>query len=285
MRSDERGAALFAVLGLVALLAGFAALGLSQLRAATDAGVAAEARGQARVLAQSAMLAARQQLAAQILATRRSPGRLFAPRAMALPEGGMTVQLGDGGNCFNLNSLAGDADRPEAAAFARLLGAIGVAEGEARRLAAATAAWASGTVLRADPSEWAAVAGVTPALYGRLAPMLCTLPDRQLAALNVNTLVPEAVPLLVAYGFAAEGAARAVAARPAQGYDSIVSFWQAATPNGMQPGGLAGSAAGLVTRWYRLDVTVRLRGETVRQVALLDSGVTPARTVSLSWSV
>ncbi|MGO8609408.1 hypothetical protein ACC848_41335, partial [Rhizobium johnstonii] len=59
---------------------------------------------------------------------------------------------------------------------------------------AATSYRTSGTLMT-DISELRAVSGVTPEIYTKLRPWLCTLPVAKPSVINVNTLLPEQAPL------------------------------------------------------------------------------------------
>jgi general secretion pathway protein K len=268
-RGSEGGAALLAVLAMVALLAGFATVGLNGLRAGVDGQVGRSERAQARLLARSALMVAR---------AGEQAGAPGQPQAFALPGGTAELRFEDGGNCLNLNAL-GTPGGEGAQALARLLAAVG-AGGQA--LADATALWAA-AVQRADPAEWGAMPGVSSEAFARARPFLCALPDREPAALNINTLKPGQEPLLVAAGFAPAYARAAIAARPPGGYGFIGDFWRAATPDGMQPMGRFANAVGTATRWRRVTVAATAGDAAVTLSALLDSRASPANIVAVEW--
>jgi general secretion pathway protein K len=242
----EQGAALINVLVLVGILSALAAGLFDRLRLARHL-------DGARGAADAAQAAA---LAGEALLLARLPGLRALPAAAVALPGGATAQLSPGGNCFNLNSLAmGPAGvavaRPLGIAqFIRLLVALEVPDNEASRIAAATADWIdadqqpqpggaedpayaravpayrTGGTLMADVSEWRAVAGVTPALYARVAPHLCALPAAELSRPNVNSLAPGHAPVLAAIAGVPLATARAaIAARPRGGWASLPDFW------------------------------------------------------------
>ncbi|KKC26907.1 type II secretion system minor pseudopilin GspK [Sphingomonas sp. SRS2] len=321
MKPGERGAALLAVLLLVALIAALAALAMDRLALATRLAGNARAIDQARGYA----------LGAEGLATLivdrlndRARGENSLPagwtgESRSIPvEGGMIrAKLGDGGACFNLNSLVsgnqlnGFTARPQMMErLGTLLTIAGVPATRSRPLVAAITDWIdSDTVpqrqgaedesyarapvpyraantLMADVSELRAVAGVTPAIYTAISPWVCALPVSEIAPLNVNILPPERAPLLaMLYGgrMPVPQAAAILRSRPAGGWSNSAQFRE-------QPGIAAmGNAAGLGeeiavrTRWFTLELDVRLAGAQVREVALIDGGIAPSRVVARAW--
>jgi general secretion pathway protein K len=290
--SHERGAALLAVLAMVILLAGFATLGLSRLRAATDRVNDAEARSAAQLLA-NAGTAAALTLVAQVKAQSvRQAGRLDA--ALAIPVGGgrVDVRFRDGGSCFNLNSLvpppagAGGASQPAQARpqdFARLLAAAGIPLLEADTLAKATANRLAATgMLWADASEWAQVPGVSAAHWRAAGALLCALPNREAAALNINSLTPEKAPLLAAMGLGPDEARRALAGRPAEGWASAGDFWQQASGSGI-PDSPGAQVVGTTSRWVAVTLVATTSRARVSRELLLDTIRQPALVAASSW--
>lgn len=283
----EQGAALFAVLALCALLAAFATLGIGRLRAATDSAATSNNRAQARLIARGAVMQLKSDLTALKTAIAKDPSIMTRAQVVPIDGGRVLLRVADGGNCFNLNSLT---DRTEEVTgstpeqFARLLVAVGVPDTDASRLARATAAWtAANGVMRADPSEWAAMPGVTPKVWAAAAPLLCTQPSREPSQVNLNTLTPDQIPLLATMGLSADAARRALERRPATGFDDPAAFWKAATGREEPPRVASAAAASLTPRWFRLDVTVELNGERLRQRALIDTATTPIKVAAVEW--
>jgi general secretion pathway protein K len=291
----ERGAALFAVLAMILVLAGFASLGLSRLQAATDRVSDAEALSEARLMANAGGAAALA-LVAGLKARARSAGGSFG-EPIGLPVEGGTVRLAfrDAGACFNLNSLA--AASPAAGAsgsgalaqarpqdFARLLAAAGIPLLDADRLARATAERLAATgLLWADASEWTSVPGVTLAHWRLAGPLLCALPNREAAAINVNSLRPEQAPLLVAMGLAPDEARRALAAKPPGGWTSGNQFWGEASASGT-PETAAAQLLGASSRWIALDIEAETPRARVARTLILDTQRAPARVVASRWT-
>lgn len=74
-----------------------------------------------------------------------------------------------------------------------------------------------------DISEFRVIAGVDQALYLRLKPLICTLPNQNLR-ININTLSPAQAPLLAALflgDMSVEAAQQLIARRPATGWGGI----------------------------------------------------------------
>lgn len=283
----ERGAALIAVLVMVALLAALATLGLSRLRATTDRVSDAEALSRVNLLAEAGVRTSLG-LAMRVKARGRRGAAIMAePVRLPLPGGTVIMRFSDGGACFNLNSLApsdrdGRADA-RAADLARLLTALGVSLSDADPVAEATVARLAGTgILWADPSEWVLVPGVTPAIWQLARPLLCTLPTREASSFNVNTLTAAQMPLLVALGLSPDEARRAVAARPADGWENADSFWAAVSTEGT-PGSAGAAATGTSSRWIEVRVLAVSADATAERLILIDTIRTPARIASVVW--
>ncbi|MET0376160.1 MAG: type II secretion system minor pseudopilin GspK [Rhizorhabdus sp.] len=321
MKPGERGAALLAVLLLVALIAALAALAMDRLALATRLAGNARAIDQARGYALGAeglatLIVDRLNDRARG-ETSLPAGWTGESRAIPIDGGMIRARLVDGGACFNLNSLvsgsqtSGYTARPQMMErLGTLLMIAGVPDMRARPLVAAITDWIdSDTVpqrqgaedetyarapvpyrtantLMADVSELRAVSGVTPPIYAAIRPWLCALPVSEIAPLNVNILPPERAALLaMLYGgrMPVAQAAAILRGRPAGGWANSAHFQE-------QPGIAAmGNATGLGeeiavrTRWFTLELDVRLAGAQVREVALIDGGIAPSRVVARAW--
>jgi len=289
--AGERGAALLAVLGLVLMLGGLASAGLARLADAADRSLAAAAQAEANMAASAGMAAAAGLALPLRAAALQDPDLWRRPVRLALGEARVEIRFEEMANCFNLNSLTrrrDDRDRPPEAGrtgapdLARLLRAAGVPLIEADSIARATAALVAGRgALLADPSEWLEVPGVTPALFERLRPLLCTLPFREAAPVNVNRLTRQQVPLLVGLGFEEGRAREAIAARPAGGWQGVSGFWQAIGSSEAEATAAAG--AGVSSRFLVAEVTGRVGPAEAHRRVILDATAQPARVVAAEW--
>ncbi|MDQ3140532.1 MAG: type II secretion system minor pseudopilin GspK [Pseudomonadota bacterium] len=318
----ERGAALLAVLLLVAVMGAISAAALEKLRLSTALAINSAASDQSRAFAvaiESLLTLTIDDLTARSQdRTIDAGGWNGAARQYPLPGGGFAeAVVRDGGNCFNVNSLvegsieAGFAARPAGIdQLVALLRLLQITEGNARRVAEAAADWAdtdlvplrqgaedaqysggqpayrTGNILFAEVSELRAVAGMTPEIYAVARPWLCALPVAELSAINVNTLKPEQAPLLAMLAPAQipiDNARRILAARPATGWGSLADFY--AMP------GLEGTMLPLDvqlqpqlrTRWFALDLTVALQGAELQESALVDARISPSRIAARRW--
>lgn len=318
----ERGAALLAVLLLVAVMGAIAAAAFDRLRLSTALAVNGAALDQARAYAVGleTLMAVRVDdlTGADPEVTPLEGDWNGAKRPIPLPGGGRAeAALGDGGNCFNLNSLVegnaveGYMPRPAAAfQFVGLMRTLGVADEAARRIAdgatdwidsdgnasaqgAEDAAYAGGerpyrpaNALFAERSELRAVAGVTGEVYERLRPFLCALPATDLSPINPNTLAPVQAPLLamLAPGMVAPEQARGlIASRPQGGWRSAEDFWARAAQAGLPAAGDALGQVSLATRWFAVELAVEHGGAEVIETALIDARLRPARVVARRW--
>lgn len=319
----ERGAALLAVLLLVAITGAIAASMVENLRLSRAVAANAAARDQGRLFADGAG-----QLALLTIDDRivESPERTTlagdwngATRTVQLPGGGSAdITVRDGGNCFNLNSVVdGGLGRPftrratGVAQFTGLMLALEVPEAEARRIAEAAADWAdsdavpgpggaedeayaagpapyrTGNTLFADPGEIRALAGMRPEIYARLRPWLCALPVSDLSPLNINTLGVEQAPLLAMLApgqIGLDRARRVLAQRPSGGWRNQVEFWRVESMSELSVPLDAQVQPQLKTNWFTLDIRVRLMATEYRETVLVDARLQPSRIVQRSWT-
>ena len=317
----EEGTALLAVLLLVAVMAALSVMALEKLRLSIHLAANGQAINQARAyaLGAEAIAAARvRDLAGRDPAKITLAGGWHGrPFRLTVPGGEVVARLTDGGNCFNLNSVAEGLlptalkQRPIGIEqFVALMKSLDIREPEARRIAASLADWidedgivspggaedgdyAQGSIpyraantLLADPSELRAVAGVTPEIYALLRPWICALPSTELSPINVNTLGEERsrlLMMLMPMQLDRERARQIIAARPPQGWGDLESFWRLPALAALVPAMEVRDQAQLRSRWFLLDLDVALDGAQVSEAALIDGGLSPARVVFRRW--
>lgn len=325
-RKREEGAALLSVLLLVAVMAVLAAAALEKLRLSTHLAANGAAIDQARAYAHAAETLALMRITDLV---ERDPAKTTLAGGwhgrrtnLPIPGGLAAARVRDGGNCFNLNSVARDQIGPgqagtgatanpiAVAQFGALMQAIEIRPEIANRVAAALVDWvdaddmpSSGGAEDAyyrglatpylaanarlqDVSELRAVAGVTPELYARLRPWVCALPNNEPAPINVNTLLPEQAPLfamLIPGKLDVQTARKMLAQRPADGYGSLSDFWALPALEALNPGPEVQNQTRLTTRWFALDITIELGSAELQETALIDAGMRPARLVSRQW--
>lgn len=318
----EKGAALLAVLLLVAIMGALSAAALERLRLSMRLASNVSALDQARsfVIGIESLLALRADdlRAADPERTTLAGGWNGQTRRIPLPGGGFAdATLRDGGNCFNINSVAeGESPAPltprptGVAQFVALMQLLGVPEGDARQVADGAGDWVdsdsdrsrdgaedneyrgsaqgyrTGNTLFADVSELRAVSGMTPEIYERIRPWICALPSTELSQINVNTLGVEQAPLIAMLApnqIGLEGARQAIASRPASGWSSVAEFY--ANPAFRSPALSLDVQLQpqLRTRWFALDLDVELQGAELRETALVDARIAPARIAARRW--
>jgi general secretion pathway protein K len=318
----ERGAALLAVLLLVAVTGAIAASMVEGLRLSRAVAVNAAARDQGRLFAdgaeQLAVLAIDDRILQSPERTTLAGGWHGATRTVQLPGGGSAdITVRDGGNCFNLNSVVdGQPGSPlvrrasGVSQFMGLMVALDVPENDARRIAEAAADWAdsdnvpgpggaedetyaagpapyrTGNTLFADPGEVRSLAGMTPEIHARLRPWLCALPVNDLSPLNINTLGVEQAPLLAMLApgqISLDRARRVLAGRPPGGWSNQIEFWRVEAMSELNVPLDAQVQPQLKTNWFTLDVQVRLMGSEYRESVLVDARLQPSRVVQRRW--
>jgi general secretion pathway protein K len=319
-QEHERGAALLAVLVLVAFMGAISAVAFERLRLSTALAINHASIEQARAYAVGVetLLAMR---ADDLVAASRDVTTLVGDwngneRRIPLPGEGLAVgTIRDAGNCFNLNSLSQGqaparlAPRPQGIEqFANLMRVLGVSDSEARAVAAAAADWIDtdsepapggaedaayaglqlsyrpANTLFAEASELRAVQGVTPELYRLIRPYVCALPTNELSPINVNTLLPKDAPLLAMFTPARTGVEEArgiITRRPPGGWREMADFVQASGPNELPLD--PSNQLQLNTRWFGLDLRIEYGGAELIETALVDARYTPSRVVVRRW--
>ena len=318
----ERGAALLTVLLLVSVMAALAATALERLRLSTALAINNAALDQARAFAVGVesllALKADDVLALDAERTTLAGGWNGQTRTIPMPGGGIVeATIRDGGNCFNINSVAdgrtATALTPRGAGvdqFTNLMRLLDVPELEARRIAEAAGDWVdsdmnrsaqgaedpdyaggargyrAGNTLFAEVSELRAVAGMTPEIYARMRLWLCALPMAELSPINVNTLSPEQAPLLAMLApeqIPVDRARQILASRPAAGWSYMIDFWRQPGLQGVNLPLDVQTQPQLRTRWFTLDLRVGLQGAELYETALVDARIAPARVVARRW--
>jgi general secretion pathway protein K len=318
----EKGAALLAVLLLVAVTGAIAAAAMEGLRLSRAAAANTAALDQGRAFAagveQLAILTIDDLIAANPERTTLDGDWNGAVRRIPMPGGAAAeVRVRDGGNCFNVNSVAegriatGLARRPSGVGqFAGLMTALGVAEADARRIAEAAADWVdsdsapgpggaedeaylagpapsrTGNTLFADPGETRKLAGMTADIYRRVRPWLCAFPTTDLSPVNINTLGEDQAPLLAMLAPGQLDLARArrvLAQRPAAGWSNPIEFWRIEAMSEVNVPLDVQLQPQLRTSWFAIDVKVRVGESLFEEEALVDARLQPSRIVARRW--
>ncbi len=313
---NQRGAALLTVLLLVAVMATIGTTALDRIGLATRLTANVSTLAQSRSWLGTAELLAVARIE-DLLALDRSQttlagGWMGVERSISLPDGAtVRATVGDGGNCFNLNGLAERrldgqlTERPRGREqFVGLMTLLGIVPGEADRIASSAADYIDSdsmplpagaedgsaamppNAMMADASELRAVAGVTPRHYGMLERWVCALPVAEPAPINVNTLLPEQAPLLaiLAPGILDVSRARAqLTARPADGYGSVLNFWNSAVLSGLDIPAQATQQVKVRSSFFTVRATVNAGDMEVQESALVDARANPARIVRRQW--
>lgn len=313
----ERGTALLTVLLLVAVVATISATALDRIGIATRLAVNVSGVSQGRSWLATAELLALTRiedlLGGDKAQTTLAGNWMGVERSIALPTGGMArVTVRDGGNCFNLNSLAekrldgSSVARPLAVRqFVTLMILLGLDAGRAERIAQSTADYVDSdstpmpggaeddiaaampaNQMMADASELRSVRGVEARDYQLVRRWICALPTSDLSPLNVNTLLLEQAPLLAMLGpgvLDLNSARAQIAARPAEGYGSVLEFWRTAPFAGLSLSEEVTRQVQVKSRFFNLEAAVEAQRLTISENALIDATTTPATVVRRQW--
>ncbi len=326
-RPDEAGAALMTVLLLIAILSVVTAIALERLTIASrmTRNIVSADQGRAYLLTAEQMAGMRigDLLALRPDRTTLEGGWLGSEQMIPVPGGAVRARIIDRGNCFNLNSLAraasGDAGaenliaRPEAVAqFAGLMRLLGVEHGQALQVATSAADWIdsdavpgnggaeddyyagfdppyrTANTLMADPSELLMVNAVTPDLYQRVRPWICTLPVTDMSPINANTLLPGQgvlLAMLAPEALGLEQARQVLAQRPVAGYGSLPAFWDQPVMARVRPGlpAIVVAQVQQKTRWFEVALRADLGGDEVAETVLFDAKDGQVRLMRRQW--
>jgi len=319
-RGQERGAALLTVLMLVAIIAVMAGAALEKLRLSTrlasNAATGEQARAYALAAETMALTRVSNLLAPKPTRVTLAGGWSNTPFGLPVPGGFATARVRDGANCFNLNSLVGMTTpgvyvargevRPQ---FVRLMRLLDVPVQVAEQVAAGTTDWidsdqdqspmgaedgaylgrvpsyrTAGTLM-SDPSELRVIAGMTPEIYTKIRPWICTLPFAKPSPINVNTLLPEqSVLLAMMYPdtLSVGAAQQLLLRRPVQGYATFDELQKGASLLGAANIAPAADAQ-VLSKWFTLDIDVTLGTTQMQERALIDANRLPAQLVSRQW--
>lgn len=318
----ERGAALLAVLILVAITGAIAAAALEKVRLSRTLSANVQAIDQARQASfgavQLSTLIVDDLLSQDRTKTTLAGGWNGGTRRIPMPGGGVVeARLRDGGNCFNINSVVqgdirtGLSRRPAGVSqFAALMLLSGVPALDAERIAEAAADWVDSDIetapngaedgayangpqpfrtansLFADVSELRPLPGMTPENYARIRPYVCVQPTSDLSSINVNTLMPyEAILLsMMAPGRLSEATVRQVlATRPQAGWDNAIDFWRSGPFAQLGVPLEAQQQVKVRTEWFRLDIAARQGDSEFYETVLIDARLQPSRIAQRRW--
>lgn len=221
-------------------------------------------------------------------------------QAITLPfeRGVIQATLTDNSNCFNLNTITGEADDTNHIRFQTLLEAQGLFRSDARALAESLADWIDtdsnprafgaedgyyGTLetpYRAanarlvNLSELRAIKGFTPEIIETIRPLVCVRPSTFQSAMNIETLRESDAPLLIALysgELSLEQAKSVIRARPLAGWLTPDAF-------------LSNSEIQSIAVASRNDSTIALRPTSLRLTAHIVSGPTQ-ETLQLTYAM
>ena len=302
-QSKERGAALLSILMIVAVMSIAALAAVESLGRSIALARLSDERSQIMWASRSTEAVASQSvLQVETLGTQA----FGKPTVFPLDRGTIVVTLSDASNCFNLNSLGGDAGAPAAhEAYKRLLVHSGILPGDAQRLADTAADWIDGDeetraygaeaeAYRRQPvpyrtsnrlmeniSELRAVEGYTPEILRRISENVCVRPDTNQAALNIETLKQSNAALLAALFsevMTLEEAEGAIRGRPVSGWGAIDAFLGLDTISRIAPESRNDAILGVRSGYVRLDASITV-GSTRERIALIYKTDTPGTAV------
>ena len=314
--------ALLTVLLLVAVMSALAVAVLDDIRFSVRRGANARTVGQAQWYALGAEQLAQAQIARLAAAnpsrTTLAGGWNGRPFVFPLEDGEIRARVRDGGNCFNLNSVVqGSLDtltpRPQGRRqFVSLMQVLSVPRGEAEAIADALVDWIdtndtrdglggeddtyartepayrTGGTLLAEVSELRALRGVTPDIYARLRPYACALPTNELSPININTLLERDAVLVTMLSdgrISPEAARRALAERPAGGWENGYAFFNSLVSDLPEGVGEIYDQVKVQTRYFALDAEVDYAGAEVVLSALIEqSGFGSTRLLARRWT-
>lgn len=295
---SERGSSLASALLLVAVMSLVALSLVGELRVAMRRSANMEFRDQAHWYA----LGARDYTEGLIERAMSDPETTFrpdaewlaGPRVFPIENGQLAGRIIDGNNCFNLNGLvtmdtSGDtiADPAQQRRLEILLTELGLASSLSAMIAAQATDWIdsdnrpiasgaedpayargdrpyrTGNTLMAEREEILALQAMTPAAYRQLADFVCVRPVAEPLRLNINTMTPAQLPLLIAVfdGALTRASAEAVLQqRPASGFASLDAFWAVNEIAALQLDQSQRNVVTLASTFFEIEIDVLYAG-------------------------
>ena len=302
-RKRERGAALLSILMIVAVMSIAALAAVESLGRSVALARLSDERSQILWAAHSAEAVASQSVLQVETLGRQAFGK---PAVFPLERGVIVAALSDDSNCFNLNSLGGDAGGPAAHdIYKRLLVHSGILPGDAQRLADTAADWIDGDEetraygaeadtyrrrpvpyrtsnrLMENISELRAVEGYEPGILKRISENICVRPDTNQPALNIETLKHSNAPLLAALlseVLTLEEAEVIIRGRPVSGWGSVGAFLGLDTISQIAPESLNEAILSVRSGYVRLDADISV-GSAREKIALIYKTDTPGSAI------
>ncbi len=263
----DDGAALISALLIVSVMSITALVVIDNLRYSIKLATNLNQREQARLYALGAEQLAKETINAARKISRSQEEPRYPeldewtknPVFFPIEGGSITGKIKDGANCFNLNAVVtyGEdnslvSDQYSAQKMIRMLEYLGISSGESLSLVNSLIDWIdsdsvpsyggaedpyysieepsfrTGHTFLADVSELNVIRGYTPALIETLKPWVCVRQTDELQTINVNTITPEDMPLMLAYlgsEFDEVSVNNILAERPVTGFNSIQDFF------------------------------------------------------------
>lgn len=233
-RRHESGMALITVLLIISTMSLFAMIIIDSIKFASRTSINFANNHQMKMFADSAETVINHNLEKFVYDPKNLDARLNqmanSQFVFEIPEGTISLQVSDGNNCFNINSIVTVEDQiglvangDNAKLFEDLLVALGVDVSLAGAITTEAIDWIdtdeqahymgaeddyyitldnpyrTGRTIMYDVSELRALRSMTPEIYGQIRPFLCAADRLELRKINVNTLSIEKSPLLAAY--------------------------------------------------------------------------------------
>jgi general secretion pathway protein K len=317
---SEDGAALLAVLLLVAAMSALAVGVMDDIRFGIRREENAEMIGQAKWYALGAETMARHRLALLTKANGAARAKALNGQWLQFPidNGAIRARIASATECFNLNSVVQGAAENYTkrdlgmTQFAALMKSLGIAEFVAVSLSEALADWidtdtarntqgaeddsyialrpsyrTSGALL-SEVSELRAVRGFTPELYTRIRPFVCALPAAALSPININLLSPdrpELLAMVMENAIDKDTARRVLLSRPPNGWRSMDEFWNQPLLRNHLPGDAALGQLALTSRYYTVEAAVDYAGGEAVLTSLFEQGAAGAfRLTARRWT-
>jgi len=296
--TQEKGAALISALLLVALMTTVALAIATDMRFSMRRAANLDIRDQsywyalgARDFAESMVERA---MGSPEEALTPSAAWLSGPQIFPIEDGQLAGTIRDGNNCFNVNSLvvAGGngllvEDPQQRRRFERLMDAAGIPLNVAALIAGQAVDWIdsdarpvvsggedeiyaegergyrTANTLMVERQELLSLAAMTPALYERIAPLVCTRPVAEPLPLNINTLRFDQAPLMMAAfdgRLSRTDVEGLLIQRPQDGYGEIAEFWALPAIQALEPDAAMQSVLATTTNYFEIEIDVFYAG-------------------------
>lgn len=301
-QENERGAVLLTTLLLMTIMVAVAVSIVDNIRFSIQRAASVQQRAQLEWYVRGGEAFAQNWLQENSGKQNQIADFIRLDKAIVFPfeNGAMSMHAFDARNCFNINTLADDANNEtRRKTFESLLDVLGFDRNQAETLSASIQDWVdeneipvsggaeslaysnlqpayqTANRLMIDLTELREIQGVDEEVFQLLRPYVCSVPDTQMNRLNLNTLTLEQAPLLAIIFGGIDGlqaAQTVIAERPANGYSSVDQVWDLQAVDELDLKGVGKDKVDIQSDMIGMDMVVNYLEQTQKQKSIFITG-------------